>query len=306
MKGIPIMNTKKIATLLGTVTATVCLISAMGQAANASTFYNDWHYAIDPPGDGNPSDSYPPNSIYELYGVAIKHDAEADKVYVAINSDFPLEGDNDDPPGQFSRYEWGDFFFNFSDLSSLDNAQGSLLAVRFGEYAESIDGTENSGVGVYSNVTAKTSYQTLFYSLEDYNVAVYGNGSMADLAINDPYWFDAQGNDPILNVIGSGTYIPDSGFTPLNATELTNLGLDFNFGGTEVVAVSGTETFGFSFDKDLLPSEHYIAHVFETCGNDGAAIAVPEPSTMVGLFGLGLTVLGSQLSKRRKGNGVSQ
>ncbi|MEQ8995558.1 MAG: PEP-CTERM sorting domain-containing protein [Coleofasciculus sp. B1-GNL1-01] len=297
------MNTKKIATLLGTVTATVCLISAMGQAANASTFYNDWHYAIDPPSDGNLSDSYPQNSIYELYGIAIKHDAEADKVYVAINSDFPIEGDRDDPEGQFSRYEWGDFFFNFSDLSSLDNAQGSLLAVRFGEYAESIDGTENSGVGVYSNVTAKTSYQTLFDSLEYYNIAVYGNGSMADLAINDPYWFDAQGNDPILNVIDSGQYIPrsESGFESLNATELTNIGLDF--GG--VLTETGRETFGFSFNKDLLPSERYIAHVFETCGNDGAAIAVPEPSTMVGLFGLGLTVLGSQISKRRKGNGVS-
>lgn len=306
MKAIPIMNTKKLATLLGTVTATVCLISTMGQAANASTLYNDWHYAIDPPSDGADSDAYGGN-FYELYGIAIKHDAEADKVYVAINSNFPVTGEYPDEVDYYGYddYEWGDFFFNFSDISSLDNAQGSLLAVRFGEYAESIEGTNESGVGVYSGVTAKTAYHTIFDSLEDYNVAVYGNGSMADLAIDDPYWFDAQGNDPILNVIGSGTYIPDSGFESLNATELTNLGLDFNFGGSEVVAVSGSYTFGFSFNKDLLPSERYIAHVFETCGNDGAAIAVPEPSTMVGLFGLGLTVLGSQVSKRRKGNGVS-
>jgi hypothetical protein len=303
MKGIPIMNTKKIATLLGTVTATVCLISAMGQAANASTFYNDWHYAIDPPSDGADSDAYGGN-FYELYGIAIKHDAEADKVYVAINSNFPVTGEYPDEVDYYGYddYEWGDFFFNFSDLISLDNAQGSLLAVRFGEYNESIDGTGYSGVGVYSGVTATTAYHTIFDSLEDYNEAVDGNGSMADLAINDPYWVDAQGNDPILNVIGSGNYEEDSGFESLNATELTNLGLDF--GG--VSETTGRETFGFSFNKDLLPGERYIAHVFETCGNDGAAIAVPEPSTMVGLFGLGLTVLGSQISKRRKGNGVSQ
>lgn len=293
MKGIPIMNTKKIATLLGTVTATVCLISAMGQAAQAGVLHNGWNYALDSTNDVPLEYG---NSDYEIYGMAIKENAG--KVYVAFNGNFPLEGR--------SIYEWGDLFFNFSDLPFIQASQnGNLYAVNF----SNDDDTPN---GVYGNVnpTKLTKDLEIVYTYEDIGVGTDGRLNLGDLSSTDSYFapqdnYIAYGFDPAeADWLGNITLFDDENEVQNTLISQLELDLDFFVQGTD--QTQGSETFGFSFNRDLLPEGTYIAHVFENCGNDGVAIKTPEPSTMVGLFGLGLTVLGSQISKRRKGNGVSQ
>ena len=114
-----------------------------------------------------------------------------------------------------------------------------------------------------------------------------------DLSSDDPYF----GNST-LNIIESGTKIGDIDL--LDQGQLSNLGLDFGH-----FNAAGDYTFGFSFDKSLLPEGNYIAHLFAECANDGMAIegdikGVPEPSSMTGLAMLGATLVGSQLRKRRQ------
>lgn len=287
------MNNLNLKTLLGTATATAFLICATGEAARAGSLYGGWNYAIDSFQDGVNGSIIGSNSKYEFYGMAIKEDVNS--ISVAINANLGLGGEKTSGARNGS-IAWGDLFFNFtgSNLNKA-NRNSSLFAIHFD--AEN-DATGTSGLGVYSNVKAMsvTRANRGFGNLNShYNYVTNkgGTASMADLAEKDTYF-----KNKTYNVIKKGTKIGDIDL--LDEGELSQEGLDFgNFGAI------GTNTFGFSFDKSLLPADNYIAHIFAECANDGMAIkgeikGVPEPSSMAGLAMLGATVAGSQLRKRRR------
>lgn len=132
---------------------------------------------------------------------------------------------------------------------------------------------------------------------------------MGDLAQTEPY-FKRDGNWTVLNSIKSGTY--EGAVNILN--NLSGLGLDFGHFGA-----IGDYTFGFSFDKSLMPVGEFVAHLFAECANDGIAIRrslnemvlvsrpttdVPEPASTAGLAWLGLTFFGAQLRKRLRDNTI--
>lgn len=279
------MNTRNLQTVLGVATATVCSICMMGQAAYAGSLHNGWNYAIDSFNDGVNGSRIGTNSKYEFYGMAVKE--HGDTISVAVNANTPLGGWSAPGAGN-GNIAWGDMLFNFTG-SSLGDANGNLFGIHFDA---ANDGS--TALGVYSNVTATSvgSTNNGFGTLSAHSANVQGKGgtpSMADLSESDPYF-----DNKTLNIIESGTKIGDINL--LNQGELSNLGLDFgHFDAT------GDYTFGFSFDKSLLPEGNYIAHLFAECANDGMAIeSVPEPSSMTGLAMLGATLVGSQLRKRRQ------
>jgi len=192
------------------------------------------------------------------------------------------------------------------DFQTASNTN-SLFGVRFSDSNDSSAAT----TGVYKNVSATsvTLANHGYGSLRQY----YNSGfektntqgtdlPTAQAAYN--YFYPTAvasnpttANTPILNEIGSGTKVGDIAI--LTTAQLTAAGLNFgNFSAT------GTQTIGFQFSRSLLGSGSYMANVFVECGNDGVALAgnltkVPEPSGIVGLALVGLTVAGSMLRKRR-------
>ena len=298
------MNNRTIATLIGTtligtLTAAIGLISTTGQAAQAGVLHNGWNYALD-----SISDALPRNSDWELYGIAIKEDAG--QVYVAINGRFPLSGIHD--------YRLGDLFFNFSGSPFIEASNNqSLYAISFSDY----DGKPN---GVYAGVYPTKLSQSfppggninLEYeaTYNDINIALDGRKNMGDLSATDHYF--APTDSRIVYGFEAVNAQLVGSINHLNQTDLLALNLDIPFfvNGTRIENNPGNQTFGFSFDSNLLPQGNYIAHLLENCGNDGVAIAItstppikstPEPSTMVGIIGIGLTFAGTQLYKRRQG-----
>jgi hypothetical protein len=292
------MKFNKFATILGTVAATATAIGIAAPQANAGSLTGGWNYAIDSFNDGYNSGTIGQDSAYEFYGMAIKE--EADKVYVALNSNLALGGRaHSSADNGFISY--GDLLFNFTsnNLNRASN-QNSLFAIRF-------DGKNDAGVsstGVYSSVKAKsvTNKNSGFDSLSAHDNKVSkkgGSASMADLSQSDDYF-----KDKTLNVIKSGTKVGDIKYI----NDFSKLNLDFGqFGAT------GSQTLGFSFDKALLPNGDYLAHLLAECANDGMAISgkftgnsggsedVPEPITgLIAAAGLGGAVL--RKTKKSKKN----
>jgi hypothetical protein len=245
-----------------------------------------------------------------MYGMAVKEDTQNNSIFVAINANLPITGDNYSGAND-GHIGWGDLIFNFSgDNLQTANASGSLFGIRFTENSDS-----GVSLGVYDNVTLQsvTSTNSGFANLTNHANTVSnkgGSASMADLAYNDSY-FEGQtsGSHTVLNSIKTGNWV--GAINPIN--DFTGLGLDFsNFSAT------GTHTFGFSFDKSLMPVGEFVATLFAECANDGMAlvgeftmasvpddgdVSVPEPSSMLGLFALGLTFAGSR--SRKKGQAIA-
>ncbi len=280
-------------TIFATVAATATAMGITGQQANAAslgTGLGGWNYAIDSFHDGVTNGKVD-QGLFEFYGIAIKQDSQ--NIYVAINSNLGL-GDKTyrDKNGRYVNY--GDLLFNFSgnNLVTASN-QKSLFAIRF-------DGINDAGVsstGVYSNVQAKsvTGSNYGFTNLSsgslnhlDYVNSRGGSASMGHLAEDDPYF-----GNTTLNVIKSGTKIGDIKY--LTASDFTELNLDFGQFGA-----SGSQTFGFSFARSLLPTGNFIAHLLAECANDGVAIkaSVPEPATTG--FVLAAGVSGLVMKRTRK------
>lgn len=267
--------TKAIAT-----TTTIGLLSLTATAAHAGTFHNGWNYAIDSFNDGYNAGTIGANSKYEMYGIAIQETAET--VSVAINSNAPLGGWYSGGATN-NNIAFGDLFFNFG-AGNLASSQGNLFAVHFDS-----NGDNGLDLGVYSNVEGKKvgGSNNGFTSLQKNANDVSNQGgtaNLADLAQNDPYF----NNEPI-NAIKSGTKIGDIAL--LEANQLA--GLDFGH-----FSATGNYTFGFSFDRSLLPSGDFLAHLFFECANDGMAIegsfeeppvSTPEPNSMLALALLGGT-----------------
>jgi hypothetical protein len=288
------MKLNKFATIFATV-ATATAIGITGQEANAGTLKGGWNYAIDSFHDGV-TGGLVNQSTFEFYGIAIKEDAE--KIYVALNTNLSLNGKASSNAGNgFIGY--GDLLFNFSgnNLKKANN-QRSLFAIRFDDMNDS----NANSTGVYSNVKAKsvTTSNSGFGTLNSHANKVNNNGGsadMADLAQNDNYF-----KDKTFNVIESGTKVGDIDY--LTVSDFNELNLDF--GQFDAV---GSQTIGFGFDKSLLPTGDYLAHLLAECANDGMAITgqftgnpggsedVPEPITgLIAAAGLG----GAALRKMKK------
>ncbi|OAB56885.1 hypothetical protein AY600_07010 [Phormidium willei BDU 130791] len=246
------------------------------------------------------------NSVFEFYGMAMME--KDGQIYIGMNSNLGLDGADSSWADDDDVISYGDLFFNFTG-DGLDDAAGNLFAIHFANRT-------NSGVseaGVYRDVTGtnvakqNSGFQHLNHHANKVNgLHVNRNGgegaNMADLASNDAYWQSGiNQNYKAVTSIASGERV--GGINMLESTTLASLGLDFaSYGGV------GSETFGFSFDKSLLPDGDFIAHIFAECVNDGMAMvgnlasadvdpeSVPEPASILGLLAVG----GVMLNRKRE------
>jgi hypothetical protein len=276
----------KIATILGA--AAICAAPGLTQAAEAAGL-GGWNYQYDLVGDGSGG------SQYDIRGMAMFRDAN--RVYVALTGGTPITGvaENNVTNGTIG---WGDMFFNFSGKSfSEAEASGSLMGVRFAQTNDS-----QVSLGVYSGVrTQSVTLQNDGYgSLDQYYDYGWGKNGHCDYDIDGKTCkkegnIDKKNNSQgsalssqaqVTNYFGGGSIQTSiasgnllGGINVLSSTQLSTLGL--NFGNK-----AGSQTFGFSFDANLLPRSEFMANVFLECGNDGMAFAAsgaPEPTTMAGV-----------------------
>ncbi|MBD2186281.1 PEP-CTERM sorting domain-containing protein [Planktothrix sp. FACHB-1355] len=310
------MSLRNVKTLLGTAAAAACLFSVTGQQANAATLSPNWSYTIDSFNDGADLYKVGSKSSYELYGMAMKE--ENGKVFVAINANLALTGQAEPthPEVQDGNVGWGDLFFNFSGLSFKDaSAQEKLFGIRFA-------GTNDSGAattGLYSGVKAKSvGFENYSYSrFSKYqnwveNTATDSNGQHGKVGFGDLTAAEAKDyltkkngvvedtSYSIQNVIATGNKVGD--IQALSAGELASL----NFAQ---YSATGSQTFGFKFDRSLLPSGDALISLLEECINDGIAVkvtladnepptSIPEPSAVASLTLLGLGLFGTQMRRR--------
>ncbi len=263
---------------------TTAMILTGAQVAEAGQLHQGWNYSIDAVGDGSGG------STFDIKGIAIKE--TADDIYVAISANFPLAGISDSRATNHN-VGWGDLFFDFkSGTFNNANANSSLFAVNF------TTGTDSAAAqtGVYGSVTAKSAgLQNAGYStLKNYYKAGYDkeNTFGTDFATKESIYQYYAGNNSgentlINNVMSSGTRLGDINF--VNEQAAAAAGLDFaNFNAV------GQEQIAFKFDRHLLPTHSFIAHLFLECANDGVAISgdfakdVPEPGAIAGLALFGL------------------
>lgn len=276
------MKLTKLATILGSA-AVLFTVSTANQAAHAFGISGGWLYGIDAVGDGSGGNAY------DIRGVAMT--TVGDDVLVAITGGMGITGTSYSGAAD-GNIGWGDLFFNFTG-KSFTQAQGSLFGIRFA-------GTNDSNVatGVYSGVTATsvTGTNAGYSSLNHY----YGHGfekanTQGTAIATKEAAYNYYGKDTaIQNVIGSGTKIGD--VVMLMSDELKNANLNF---GTN----AGSQTFGFKFNRSLLPDGNFMSNLFLECGNDGVAIsgnsaAVPEPTTTAGVV-MAIAAIGG-LKRRRK------
>jgi hypothetical protein len=179
------MKLQSVKTFLGTA-ATLCVLAIAGQQAQAGTLHNNWNYSIDSFNDGTEGGIIGDNSKFEFYGMAFK--ATADKVYFAFNSNLSKAGYDLDY-AQNGRINYGDLFLNFKDVSSFNNANGSLFGIRF-------DDRNDTGLslGLYDQVTATslTTVNSGYTSLNHHDSTVdnylKGSSSYGDLAADTTYF----------------------------------------------------------------------------------------------------------------------
>ena len=147
---------------------------------------------------------------------------------------------------------------------------------------------------VYGDVRVNTNYgrsENAMGDLEDTSGDVY------DYLFGERTEAEAD-QIGLQNVIDEGNRIGDVDI--VDAGFLAAAGLDFSH-----IEATGSETFGFRFDKDLLPDASFIASVFLECANDGVAIhgekrQVPEPTSALGLVLVGGILAGSRRLRRRE------
>ncbi len=267
-----------------------------------------WNYSMDSFTDGHQAGGVVgSNSAFEFYGMAMME--KDGQVYIGMNSNLGLDGYNSSLAAD-GVISYGDLFFNFTG-DGLDDAAGNLFAINFANNTNS----GASEAGVYQNVTGKNvaGQNSGFNHLNHHANTVNGltantsgggeGATMGDLASDDAYWQSGvDSKHQVTTSIASGERV--GGINMLESTTLTSLGLDFaGEGGV------GSETFGFSFDRSLLPNGDFIAHILAECINDGMAMAgnltdpsvvppqpVPEPASILGLLAVG----GVMLNRKRE------
>ena len=289
-------------TLLGILTILSILVNSQQAQAGQLDSSTGWNYSIESSGNGSGANSS--DRSYDITGIAFQQ--TADNILVALNAGMPIGGNTYNN----TNIGWGDLFLNFTgnDFQTASNSQ-SLFGIRFA-------GTNSSGassIGVYQNVQAKsvTSTHYGYNSLQQYFSEGYGKNTTegTDLSTQQAVanYYGNNGNNPILNVISSGSKVGD--ISLLSAADLTASGL--NFGKFNA---NSPQTFGFEFSKSLLPAGDFITNLLLECGNDGIALrgsvnagstsskSVPEPT---GVAGMALAVLSFAGLKRRRRSQVS-
>jgi hypothetical protein len=279
-------------------TAAALAIVGASQSAQAGTLHNGWNYAMDSFTDGTEGSILGTDSEYELYGLAIKQ--TSDEVFVAINANLGLAGASYSGAND-GHIGWGDMFFDFSGADRF-NASGSedVFGIRFTEFSDS-----SVDVGVYSNITTRsvTGANAGHSSFSNYNKYVHNRGGVASLGDLDADTSYFRQNSRAQNSIRSGTKIGDIAL--LDSIELADLGVDFGNSAINDSGETGNHTFGFSFDRSLIPGGNFIAHLLAECANDGVAIEgemkdVPEPTAFGGLALLGIAAAGNRFRRRQK------
>ncbi len=305
------MNTRKLLGF-GLATAGVFATTLLADVKPADAFvvHNGWNYTMDAYNDSTPIKK-DGSGLFEIRGAA--HKVIGDTVVFAVNSNVELENGVDWNRAADKKIHFSDLLINFTG-KSLDQANGDLFAVNFAANGDS-DAGVLGGVGVYSNVTAKSVAKSNngWGKLKSYNKYVQKKGitvthgeldSRGRLADGTTFENGTRSNGTIkttdqyfnhnkntVNVIDSGTKIGDIEYIE----DLTNLGLDFEHFGNV-----GSETIAFSFDLGLFPSDAVEAmfHFAMECNNDivagrmnlePGATEVPTPAAILpvilGMFG---------------------
>ena len=317
------MQFRNLNKVLGVTAASLCTIFASGQSAQAIDFRtptSDWTYVNDSVRDGSDGslNGVGRSSDFEMFGMAFKE--VGNEFYFAINSNLGLEGQYNSNAAD-KNIGYGDLLFNFTSGNLQEaSAQEQLFGIRFA-------GTNDSGVsetGVYSNVkgmnvTSSNSGWTKFNQYKNWvnntakdkltdengnviNVGVKGEVGFGDLTVAEAsqYLNPENQNRKTLNSIQSGTKIGD-------ITMLTELELDtLAFATDNDPEYTEAKTFGFKFDRNLLPDGDALITLLAECINDGMAMKlhfedngsgispedVPEPSTVVSLGLISLALAG--------------
>ncbi|MDY6785838.1 MAG: XDD3 family exosortase-dependent surface protein [Cyanobacteriota bacterium] len=293
--------------------------------------------------DGKPGHSVGIYSLYEHFGMAYLEDTENDTITFAFNSNLFLDGWHS-KKAKDNNVGWGDFFINLNPEKSFEEVQGTedLIAIRFaGTNDSGVDTSANDGkkldgenqfsgeTGVYSGATAKNLASnnngwSTYNKYKNYvtGKTIYENGQKLRDENNQVLKGSVELIDG-MNLADAETYLGDYGNTSidsyqkklgdialLNSSELAAMGLDFS---SQIPGQTlGTQTFGFSFTRSLLPggSLEWIAHVMAECANDVMGMKgsfyekeeventdVPEPGLLLGLGVVGLAFQGRR--KRR-------
>ncbi|WP_353931538.1 XDD3 family exosortase-dependent surface protein [Okeanomitos corallinicola TIOX110] len=259
---------------LATVTLSLLTIIGVTKEAQASVLHNGWNYSIDSFNDSTYRTS--PGSAtrvgggtFEIHAIGMKDDIENNRITFAINANLPQDGAVVPVANGYSHIGWGDLF--------IQTASG-LLGVNF---TNANDSAASLGVWRVSGTASVAAANDGWDSNAEYTNHVIsrgGNPTLGDLA---------QHQSPFGNtthsVISSGQRIGD-----VLAGDLS--GLDFGRFGA-----FGSQTFGFSLDRSLIPSGDVVAWLIQECFNDGIAMVAnvseppqptPEPSTLIGMIAL--------------------
>lgn len=288
------MRYNRVGQFIGSVAAVTCALAIAAPQVQAGQLYNGWNYGIDAFNDGSGGVDY------DIKGLAVKD--TTDSIFVAFSGGLGVEENS-------SKITWGDLFFNFSGQDfKTASEEGSLVGIKFAN--------NDSGLtaGLYSNAGAsnivnrdhntysslKAYYNSGFNKSDTYGTDLNTNAKTYQYLYGDAVAQNpTTSNTPLLNVIGSGTWL--GGFDLLDLNQLTAEGLNFGY-----FNANAPQIFGLKLDKSLLAGvlpggiTPFMAHIMMECGNDGVALAgnidvpnekkqeVPEPTSLLGLGVVGL------------------
>ncbi|MEM8642294.1 MAG: PEP-CTERM sorting domain-containing protein [Cyanobacteria bacterium P01_G01_bin.54] len=300
----------------GTCAIAACATVAAPQAAQAWTYGMDSAYDGTGGGLNGQAHGVGPQSKYEAFGMA--YTANDDTVTFAFNANFGLAGHYHGGAAD-KNIGWGDLFLNLDPTQTFNQAKasGNVLGIRFSANNDSLIGGTQTGVftdittaGVAGSNSGWSNYNKYSNYVNKKGGSVETIDGMSNSEAQSYLGIGSQTNGD--NVLSGGTKVGD--VSVLTSSDLDGMGLDFGSqGGT------GTDTFGFSFARSLLPGGdlRWVAHVMAECTNDTVGMygefaaqtpppghpgnpneAVPEPFSMVGA-GLALSA-GAVLKNRKK------